>query len=85
VTVGDVADGVLGAIRAGIRTVVLPKENAPDLNDLPEDVRRSLTVHLVEELGEVLSLALRGATLQGGQLVFGDGKVPHEPSLVSKN
>jgi ATP-dependent Lon protease len=83
--IGGVKEKVLGAVRAGINTIVLPKENAPDLEDLPEDVRGTLTVHLVEELGEVLSLALRGAKLEDGQLVFADGAVPHEPSLVSKN
>jgi ATP-dependent Lon protease len=83
--IGGVKEKVLGAVRAGINTIVLPKENEPDLEDLPEDVRGTLTVHLVEELGEVLSLALRGAKLEDGQLVFADGAVPHEPSLVSKN
>jgi ATP-dependent Lon protease len=83
--IGGVKEKVLGAVRAGINTIVLPKENEADLDDLPEDVRQTLSVHLVEELGEVLSLALRGATLQGGQLVFADGPVPHEPKMVSKN
>src|SRR5256885_779059 len=49
--IGGVKEKVLGAVRAGISTIVLPKENAADLDDLPEDVRRSLEVHLVEELG----------------------------------
>jgi ATP-dependent Lon protease len=83
--IGGVKEKVLGAVRAGITTIVLPKENEPDLTDLPEDVRRMLTVHLVEDLGEVLSLALRGAKLEGGQLVFAEGPVPHEPRMVSKN
>ena len=83
--IGGVKEKVLGAVRAGITTIVLPKENEPDLDDLPDDVRSTLTVHLVEELGEVFSLALRGAKLQGGQLIFADGPVPHEPKMVSKN
>ena len=83
--IGGVKEKVLGAVRAGITTIVLPKDNEPDLADLPEEVRRTITVHLVEELGEVLSLALRGATLQDGQLVFADGPVPLEPKMVSKN
>jgi ATP-dependent Lon protease len=82
--IGGVKEKVLGAVRAGIRTVVLPKENEADLEDLPEDVRKSLEVHLVEDLGEVLSLALRGAKFEAGQLVF-EGPAPIEPKMVSKN
>jgi len=81
--IGGVKEKVLGAVRAGLRTTVLPKENAADLEDLPEDVRKSLEVHLVEDLGEVLSLALRGARFEAGHLVF-EGPVPIEPSLVAK-
>src|SRR5213596_3583656 len=47
--IGGVKEKVLGAVRAGIRTIVLPKENARDLEDLPEDVRKSLQVHRSEE------------------------------------
>src|SRR5947209_9616906 len=81
--IGGVKEKVLGAVRAGIRTIILPKENAADLEDLPEDVRQSLDVHLVEDLGEVLSLALRGAKFEAGQLVF-DGPVPVEPKMVAQ-
>src|SRR5438309_1936502 len=81
--IGGVKEKVLGAVRAGIRTIVLPKENAADLEDLPEEVGKSLEVHLVEDLGEVLSLALRGARFESGHLVF-EGDVPLEPSLVAK-
>jgi ATP-dependent Lon protease len=81
--IGGVKEKVLGAVRAGIRTIVLPKENAADLEDLPEEVRKTLDVHVVEDLGEVLSLALRGARFEAGHLVF-EGPVPIEPSLVAK-
>ncbi|HXL53338.1 MAG TPA: endopeptidase La [Gemmatimonadales bacterium] len=82
--IGGVKEKVLGAVRAGITTIVLPKENAADLEDLPEDVRSSLEVHLVEDLDEVLTLALRGARFEAGHLVF-DGDAPVEPSLLAKH
>jgi ATP-dependent Lon protease len=82
--IGGVKEKVLGAVRAGILTIVLPKENGPDLDDLPEDVRESLDVHLVENLDEVFTLALRGARFEAGHLVF-DGEAPIEPSLVAKH
>src|SRR5689334_22954843 len=80
--IGGVKEKVLGAVRAGIRTIALPKENAADLEDLPEDVRSSLDVHLMEDLDEVLTLALRGARFEAGHLVF-DGVAPVEPSLIA--
>ncbi len=82
--IGGVKEKVLGAVRAGIRTIVLPKENGADLDDLPEDVRKSLDVHLVEDLDEVLTLAMRGARFESGHLVF-DGEAPIEPSLIAKH
>ena len=48
----------LGAHRAGITTVILPKENEADMEDIPEDVRRSLTFHCVSTLDEVFDIAL---------------------------
>ena len=68
--IGGVKEKVLGAVRAGITTVVLPKENERDLEDLPEEVRKKITVHLAEDLGEVLSLTLRGARFEAGHLIF---------------
>jgi ATP-dependent Lon protease len=68
--IGGVKEKVLGAVRAGITSVILPKDNERDLEDLPEEVRKTLEVHLVEELGEALSLALRGARFEAGHLIF---------------
>ena len=81
--IGGVKEKVLGAVRAGIKTIIVPTENEPDLEDLPEDVRQALKVHLVEDLGGVLSLALRGARYEAGHLVF-EGDAPREPRLVAK-
>ena len=68
--IGGVKEKVLGAVRAGISTVVLPKENEADLDDLPEEIRKGLTIHLVEELGEALSHTLRGGEFREGKLQF---------------
>jgi ATP-dependent Lon protease len=70
--IGGVKEKVLGAVRAGITTVLLPKQNEPDLEDLPEDVRRDLQVLGVEELGEALALTLRGASMREGRLHFAE-------------
>jgi ATP-dependent Lon protease len=68
--IGGVKEKVLGAVRAGITSVILPKDNERDLEDLPAEVRKTLDVHLVEDLGQVLSLALRGARYESGHLIF---------------
>ena len=52
---------VLGAVRAGITEVILPKENVPDLEDIPDELRQAIDVHPVESLDDVLTLALRRA------------------------
>ena len=70
--IGGVKEKVLGAVRAGITRIVLPKKNEPDLEDLPEEVRKTIEVYPVENLGEVLALTLRGATFREGRLLFGD-------------
>jgi ATP-dependent Lon protease len=76
--IGGVKEKVLGAERAGITTVLLPKENEADLEDLPKEVRDKLQIHLVGELGEVLAVTLRGASFREGRLLFGDEKNPRD-------
>jgi len=56
--IGGLKEKVLGAARAGITEVILPKENEPDLEDLPEEVRTRLVFHPVTTLDEVLGIAL---------------------------
>jgi ATP-dependent Lon protease len=70
--IGGVKEKVLGAVRAGIETIVLPSENVADLDDLPQDVRDRLEVIGVEELGEVLGQAIRGGSFEDGRLLFSD-------------
>jgi ATP-dependent Lon protease len=81
--IGGVKEKVLGAVRAGISRIILPKENEPDLEDLPKEVRDKIEVYLVQELGEVLALTLRGATFREGRLLFGDEKNPRDVMPLS--
>jgi len=70
--IGGVKEKLLGAVRAGIRTVVLPRENVPDLEDLPQDVRDGLEIVPVQDLSEALTVSLRGARVRDGVLTFSD-------------
>jgi ATP-dependent Lon protease len=56
--IGGVKQKLLAAHRAGLTDVIIPKRNEPDLDDLPESVRRELRVHPVADVAEVLELAL---------------------------
>jgi ATP-dependent Lon protease len=70
--IGGVKEKVLGAVRAGITEILLPKDNEADLEDLPENVAEKVHFHFAEELGDVLALALRGASFREGRLFFGE-------------
>jgi ATP-dependent Lon protease len=65
--VGGIKEKVLAAHRAGLRTVIIPKRNEKDLDDLPAEVRDEMKVVLVDRVEEVLAAALR------------DGHVESEP------
>lgn len=56
--VGGIKEKVLAAHRAGIKQVMLPKENKRDLDELPANVKRSLDFVLVEHMDEVLKTAM---------------------------
>ncbi|BDU71659.1 endopeptidase La [Mesoterricola silvestris] len=56
--IGGLKEKLLAAHRMGCRTVIIPADNARHLEELPEEVRRDLTVHLVKTMDEVIPLAL---------------------------
>ncbi|MEU3959141.1 endopeptidase La [Streptomyces buecherae] len=60
--IGGVKQKLLAAHRAGITTVVIPKRNEPDLDDVPAEVLDRLDVHAVSDVRQVLELALSPAT-----------------------
>jgi ATP-dependent Lon protease len=60
--IGGVKQKLLAAHRAGISTVLIPRRNEPDLEDVPEAVREQLDIHPVSDVREVLELALEPAT-----------------------
>ena len=59
--VGGIKEKVLAAHRAGIETLMLPRLNEKDLDDLPEDVRKEKTFVLVDNIGDALRTALEAA------------------------
>ena len=59
--IGGVKEKVLGAHRAGIPEILLPRDNEGDLDAIDDEVRRSLVFHLVDTLDEAIAVALRPA------------------------
>jgi ATP-dependent Lon protease len=57
--IGGVKEKTLAAHRAGIKEVILPKNNKKDLDDIPESVQHDLTFYFVEHMDEVLKVALK--------------------------
>ena len=56
--VGGIKEKTLAAHRAGIRTLVLPEDNESDLEDIPKNVLRDLSIHLADTLDKVLHISL---------------------------
>ncbi len=56
--VGGIKEKLLAAYRAGITTIILPRENEKDLDDLPDEIRTVIECHLVDDVDEVVRLAL---------------------------
>ncbi|MDX6236009.1 MAG: ATP-dependent Lon protease [Kribbellaceae bacterium] len=65
--IGGVKQKLLAAHRAGLTTILIPKRNEPDLEDVPESVLSELTVHPVSDVREVLELALEPAQVGARQ------------------
>ena len=56
--IGGLKEKVLGAHRAGIRRVLVPKRNEADLDDVPADLRKEMSILLVDSIDQVLREAL---------------------------
>jgi ATP-dependent Lon protease len=56
--IGGLREKLAAAVRSGVKAALIPAANAPDLRDVPDSVKRELTVHLVASADEVLRLAL---------------------------
>lgn len=69
--IGGVKEKLLGAYRAGTRTILIPEDNMADLEDLPPEVLKELEIHPVQTIDQVLALALEGASFSSeGTLRF---------------
>src|SRR5689334_14471234 len=76
--IGGVKEKLLAAHRAGIRTIVLPKDNQKDLTDVPPAIQQDFTLHFVENMDEVLKIALAHAPTP---ILAGKDEIPFQPPV----
>jgi ATP-dependent Lon protease len=79
--IGGVKEKVIAAHRVGLKTIILPKDNKKDLEDIPKEVLRDLTFKFVSHMDEVLGLALlRPLKKQVSEMVASQRPILHAPS-----
>jgi ATP-dependent Lon protease len=63
--VGGIKQKVLAAARVGVHTVILPERNEPDLEDIPEEIRKGMSFVFADQVDEVFAAALRDGSRAG--------------------
>ncbi len=59
--VGGIKEKVLAGMRAGIKTIILPKKNEKDLEEIPEHIRNQMNFKFIQRMDEAIELALKSA------------------------
>jgi ATP-dependent Lon protease len=77
--VGGIKDKALAAFRAGITQIILPQENEKDLEDIPQEIREAMRVHLVTSMDQVLEIALDRSA--AGALPHPTAELPEIPEI----
>jgi ATP-dependent Lon protease len=58
--IGGIKEKIIAAHRSGIKTIIIPKDNKKDLEDIPQNVLKDLKFHYVDHIDQVLKVALKG-------------------------
>ncbi len=80
--IGGLKEKMLGAKRAGIKHILYPDKNSPDLNDIPTHLRRSLDFHAVRDLDEALDVTLVGGLKALEANAKRNSPVPKQPKAT---
>ena len=75
--IGGLKEKLLAALRAGIKEVIIPKDNEKDLRDMPKVIIDKIKIHPVKFVDEVFTLALKGKTVKS--------KSKRKKALTTKN
>ncbi len=82
--IGGLKEKLLAALRGGIKTVLIPEENAKDLQDIPENVKNGLEIVPVKWIDKVLELALERAPVPLPDLEVASEELKHESVLAAE-
>ena len=76
--IGGLKEKILAALRGGIKTVIIPKENEKNLEDIPEKAKKALEIIAVETAEEVLKIALADKLkpLKKSEIIYDDDEKP---------
>jgi ATP-dependent Lon protease len=72
--IGGVREKALAAQRAGLKRVIIPRENEPDLSELPPETRDALVFVLADSIDDVFAAAFNGAAVRKPRAVAGTGR-----------
>jgi ATP-dependent Lon protease len=78
--IGGLKEKLLAALRGGIKTVLIPEENAKDLVEIPDNVKNGLDIHPVKWIDEVLSLALESQPAALPEVAATEAAASHVPA-----
>jgi ATP-dependent Lon protease len=83
--IGGLKEKALAAQRAGVRHLIAPRENEADVDEIPEHLRKKLKFHFVDEIGEVLAIALEsGDGRRNGRVARGAAPRRRAPAAARK-
>jgi ATP-dependent Lon protease len=74
--IGGVKEKLLAAHRAGTRTIILPRDNEKDLEDIPANIQQEMTIRFVDKVDDVLEIALERKLESRPILVTGEATPP---------
>jgi len=83
--VGGIKEKVLAGLRAGIKTIILPKKNEKDLEEIPEHIRRQMNFKFIQRMDEAIEFALKGDQVrkEGREIEpRPDGREPLSPPVA---
>ncbi|MCK4337614.1 MAG: endopeptidase La, partial [Candidatus Aminicenantes bacterium] len=83
--IGGIKEKLLAAHREGFRSVILPAENKPDLKDVPKNIKEDMTIHFVENINEVLKIALVKPVTNHEKKEQYEEEDPRKPPLTQIN
>ncbi|TAL63840.1 MAG: endopeptidase La [Legionella sp.] len=83
--IGGLKEKLLAAHRGGIKHVIIPEENVKDLEEIPDNVLRKLTIHPVKSIEEVLMLALQRSPWVDSTTIKQSGTISTKRSKKIKN